>query len=583
MAYKKTEWVDRVIDPETGEVVQEGTLINAVNMNHIEDGIANCEEEIKKCSDETPEYRITEVQSASYAKSYKLQVRYADGEWNDVSGQINIPKDMVVSDGIVKKCTEKDKPISGLNVGDAYLDLTIANSDNKHIYINAKDLGSADAIISPQTAVPGQVLVVTEVDGNGKPTAWNYIDAGDLIDYPMPAGVYGFHIDGSNSNPETAVTYVSGAVGMTPAKMNYSTGKFDYGSWSDAFFMPRPCMLRNDGTVAYYLDENDYTKKEDGTASDISNPSFAGNAMMEWGRDGQKIWYAVIPDKNRSSSCTVYVSNTKINNKFHAWSFIGWDGTLKDHFYTPIYNGSMYSSKLRSLSGRTVAQNNTAAQETTYAKANGDGWNTEVYCDIELINILLILMGKSLDTQTVFGVGNMSGYVSTSNPGMLNTGTMNSRGLFWGKNASSTSDNSGVKVFGMENWWGNQYRRFAGLININGSYMVKMCYGDEDGSTVADYNETGTGYRSLGKLPTSSGYISQMDFTNSLFLPQAASGSTSTYFCDYFATNASGTYYACRGGYCSNGADCGAFSLGLNGAASVSSWSIGASLSYKSP
>lgn len=157
MAYEKTNWIDRIVDPETGKVIQAGTPINSANMNHIEDGIANCEEEIKKCSDETPEYRITEVQSASYAKSYKLQVRYADGEWNDVSGQINIPKDMVVSDGTVKKCTEKDKPISGLNVGDAYLDLTIANSNDKHIYINAKDLGAADKHIGFGLSKPTNV------------------------------------------------------------------------------------------------------------------------------------------------------------------------------------------------------------------------------------------------------------------------------------------------------------------------------------------------------------------------------------------------------------------------------------------
>lgn len=83
--------------------------------------------------------------------------------------------------------------------------------------------------------------------------------------------IYGFHIDSEESDPYACVTYLEDAVGMTPAHMNYATGEFDYGSWEDAFFMPKPCMLKYDGTVDYYLDPNDYSKKEDGTASDVTD------------------------------------------------------------------------------------------------------------------------------------------------------------------------------------------------------------------------------------------------------------------------------------------------------------------------
>ena len=46
---------------------------------------------------------------------------------------------------------------------------------------------------------------------------------------------YGIKISKSDSNPATRMTYTYDAVGMTPAKMNYSTGKFDYGSWANAY------------------------------------------------------------------------------------------------------------------------------------------------------------------------------------------------------------------------------------------------------------------------------------------------------------------------------------------------------------
>lgn len=82
--------------------------------------------------------------------------------------------------------------------------------------------------------------------------------------------IYGVHINGADSNPKTRVRYLADAVGMTPAAMNFTSGTFDYGSWANAFFMPKPCMLKTNGQVDYYLNENDLTKKTDGSASSSS-------------------------------------------------------------------------------------------------------------------------------------------------------------------------------------------------------------------------------------------------------------------------------------------------------------------------
>ena len=90
--------------------------------------------------------------------------------------------------------------------------------------------------------------------------------------------IYGWHVNPDISDSSNAVTYLKDAIGMTPASMGSTT--FDYGSWENAFFMPKPCMLKANGKVDYYLDPNDYTKKLNGTASDISNPNYDGNAMM---------------------------------------------------------------------------------------------------------------------------------------------------------------------------------------------------------------------------------------------------------------------------------------------------------------
>ena len=48
---------------------------------------------------------------------------------------------------------------------------------------------------------------------------------------------YGMKINKNDSNPATRCTYLFDAVGMTPAAMNYSAGRFDFGDWGNVFFV----------------------------------------------------------------------------------------------------------------------------------------------------------------------------------------------------------------------------------------------------------------------------------------------------------------------------------------------------------
>lgn len=399
---------------------------------------------------------------------------------------------------------------------------------------------------------------------------------------------YGFEINGSESNPSSAVTYIADAVGFTPAAMNYGTNAFDYGSWEDAFFMPRPCMLKSDGTVDYYLDPDDYTKKEDGTASDIANTAYDGNAMMEWGRNGRKIWIKIQPSSDRHSA-KVWIANNQVDSKFHDYSFHNCKGESAEHFYTPIYNGSVISSKMRSLSGQTVSKTLTGTAEITAAKANNPStdelWNIECFADRVLINMLLILMGKSLDTQTVFGQGANSGGSEAVND-TFTTGVHDTKGLFYGTNSGAVSANTFgncVKVFGMENYYGFQWRRTNGLILDNGATKYKLTYGTEDGSSATGYNTDGTNYKDASVTPsgTSGGYISAAKFTEDGMFSDTMSGSASTYFCDGTWFNNSEVRFALFGGYSGDGAGVGAFYLVLNAAVSGANWAVGASVSCK--
>lgn len=399
--------------------------------------------------------------------------------------------------------------------------------------------------------------------------------------------IYGIHVDGTKENPAEAVTYLEGCdnEGFTPAGMDFTTGVFSYGSWENAFFMPRPCMLKYDGTVAYYLDPNDYTKKEDGTESDVSNVSFDGNAMMEWGKDNDRIWYKILPSPSDPQIADIYVSNRCAGPGYHAWSFYDADNNLKDHFYTAIYNGSLdptEDTRLRSLSGAKILNSKSTTDEIELATANGDGWYTDVYCDRVLINILLMLMSKHLSPKEVFGWGNRSGGQTDS--GLTVPGSMNANGLFWGKDASSTTDKSGVKVFGMENWWGNIWRRTAGLINASGRIKYKMCLGTEDGSSTSVYNLDGSGYLTTDIVPngTNGGCINVANYTGiGAWTPISASGSETTFYEDGLWFKNSQNSYARFGGSCSNGAPTGPWYTALATLAANAYWHTGVCLSFR--
>jgi hypothetical protein len=405
---------------------------------------------------------------------------------------------------------------------------------------------------------------------------------------PTVSHNYGFHIDGNESVPSAKITYLADAVGMEPAKMDYANDVFDYGSWKDAFFLPRPCMLKSDGTVDYYLDPDDYTKKADGTASDIANDAYDGNAMMEWGKNGRKIWYKIVPDANDDTSASVYIADYQVDEGYVDYPFHSFDGASHNHFYTPIFNGWLdTNNKLRSISGKQVMASKTATNEVTYATNNNPAdtpiWNIEQYCDIVLITILLWLMGKSTNTQDVFGNGISSG--GQAGCEAYRTGALNDKGMFYGKDGS-VNTTTAVKVFGMENFWGLQWRRYQGHLLISGSQYVKMTYGQEDGSTADGFSLAGTGYINKGHQPTgtSGQYLKTQEYDSMGFYPKNANStdaSATKYYCDGLWFNNSGTRVPIRGGSSSNGALDGAWAVALYYGASNARWDIGASLSCK--
>lgn len=77
--------------------------------------------------------------NTGYAASYTVK---ANG--TALSPDIDIPKDFLVKSATMEICATKDVPITGLNVGDPYLDFVVNTVDSsetaQHIYINVANL-----------------------------------------------------------------------------------------------------------------------------------------------------------------------------------------------------------------------------------------------------------------------------------------------------------------------------------------------------------------------------------------------------------------------------------------------------------
>lgn len=423
--------------------------------------------------------------------------------------------------------------------------------------------------------------------------------------------MFGFCIDEGDPGESSCVSYIEGATGFTPASMNFNTGAFDYGSWGDVFFIRglKPCMLKTDGTVDYYLDPDDLTKKLDGTDSDVANLDYDGNAMVEW---SVPVFYRAVKS---GTKMYVYVSDQKIDDSFECFSALKADGTY-GKFYLPIYEGTFtnagttstaYSAsitKMRSMSTGTPANriielgdnlhanaiyNSTSATEKSMAEKNSADWGVTRWADEELVRVLSVLMFKRLNFQAA-----LTGTWPTGSALSLECGAANDKGLFWGKGDNSTT---AFKMFGMENWFGHRNRRCTGIVLLDGEYYIKMTKHAGDGSRGVDFvaSDSATDYKnayiatgthfgaSNGQYINACHGVTTFDKDKKwscVFMPSGCGGSSSIHYCDA-GYNSAGVRGVVLGGNVGGGAIAGLFCVNAAGAPSNAIWSFGASLSYR--
>jgi hypothetical protein len=385
--------------------------------------------------------------------------------------------------------------------------------------------------------------------------------------------VYGFIEHNAILAPSQRIEYVGANADYTPISVTMGGG-YSLNSWADFPWLKgnKPYMVKSDGTPDYRLDETDYTKREDGTDSDVANTDYDGGAFA-WAPRIYKQEYMAGDDR-------VVLFRMTAADGFEPVGFVDGDGNVLEGVWIPMFYGSIVDEKMRSLSGIQPDYSKTTAQQKTAIDAFGDRAR---FFGGSIMNTLIdleILFCKTTNLQAAYGSGNCNGYDSSLTPTMgVKQNAVIGGGQFYG-----TSDGKSLNKIFHSIVLGSyqQYMRDPYLLLVNGRYKVSPNY--EYDVTGATYIDTGI---SLPKVLNTDGSQKQGWFYPHKYqtIPGFGhvpvypyKGSSSTGGCDGLYQDVGITAVALRFGYCNYGTVAGGRCLNLHGPAGDAYWDIGSAL-----
>ena len=389
-----------------------------------------------------------------------------------------------------------------------------------------------------------------------------------------PEQVYGFIEHNAILAPGSRIEYIGANKNFTPLKVDLTTGSCNYGSWADFYFLKgnKPYMVKSDGTPDYRLDENDYTKREDGTASDVANLDYDGGAFS---------WLPKIyKHEHMEGDDRVVLFSPVAREWYEATGFFDTNDKELEGAWLPMFYGAIYQDKMRSISGtQPDYSKGTAAQKTAIDAFS----NRAVFFGgaiVETLIDIMIMLAKTTELQGAFGYGNRSGYDATLTP----TNGVKQNQVIGGGQFYGTNDNKSLnKVFhSLVPITQNQWMRDPYTIMVNGRIKVSPHY--KYSLTADGYLDTGI---TLPKIEKDDGSQNTGGFYPHKFqtvpgfgaLPvYPYKGSTSLGGCDILYQNVEITAVGLRFGTCTDGAVGGPRALSLHSAATHAHWYFGSAV-----
>lgn len=326
-------------------------------------------------------------------------------------------------------------------------------------------------------------------------------------------------IDTTNSNPETACTYADNALGMTKGSSTWDN--------MPIFKQIRPCVFQN-GQVNYYLNPNNWNEKYNtNEASNLTGED--GDVMIEFPKFAYKI-------KTENSIITVSVSNDEnvIENDndytYDAFSRLE-EGDL-DYFYKGAFMGSLdENEKLRSLPGKLPANYKNIRMFREAAQANGAHYQQSTYAQVKALQCLYLIKYGNRNCQAALGKGisntntmYVTGYQATAVNDISSENSNLASGMNFG---NSSSGNAHVRLFGIEDLWGNLWEFVDGL-TVDANFNIIISQNNFSNEDISSVDETSI---ASGFSKSTYGYTKEV-IGNSItgFFPIDMSGSSSTYW-----------------------------------------------------
>ena len=317
------------------------------------------------------------------------------------------------------------------------------------------------------------------------------------------AYVYGVRIMENNSNPESCVTYIEHAVGVSPATPT------SLGGWEDKYPFNKVRLVGfKSGRVTKEVNPVNKTHYLDGSTipSDV-------DIMVEI----PKFYWQT---KKITNGFELRICKMKLDSSWDCPAHTV-NGVEKDNIYIGAYKGYVENEKLRSKSGVYPQTERGIDYYRNWAHAVGKGYQASNWYTWKIEQILYLIAYKNLDSQKALGKGYTSGSAAKR------TGGTNTKGLVYG----TTSAGVQMCFLGIEDMWGNLWERLDG-VKIYGS-RVEIA---KNNASLDSY-----GYTANVTLAKETGYISKVSsHKNALFLPTDISGSETTYYTDRCKNEAGG-------------------------------------------
>lgn len=379
--------------------------------------------------------------------------------------------------------------------------------------------------------------------------------------------VYGFIEHEAILSPGSRIEYVGANAKYNPITVTMGGG-YSLGDWADFPWLKanKPYMVNSDGTPAYRLDENDYNKREDGEASDVSNTAFNGGAFA-WAQKIYKREYKAGDDR-------YVLFRFEKADGFEPVGFLDPDNKELEGVWLPMFYGSIVDNKMRSLSGLQPVYNKSTADERTAIQAFSTRAHHFGGPIVETLIDLMILFSKTTYLQSVYGFGNCSGYDASLAP----TNGVKQNAVVGGGQFYATNDSKSLnKIFhSIVLGTYQQWMRDPFELVVNGRVKVSTNYTYD--LTGQAYKDTGINVGDDGNWRYAHKHASVPGYGPVPIAPYK--GSSSLGDCDgtYVAANQSAiTAVALRFGYCNDGATyTGPRARHWSGAATTADWYLGA-------